>query len=347
MESSRQKRILAIDIGGGTQDILVYESWKNPENLIKLVLPSPTVIIGQRIRQAAEKKLPLYLTGTVMGGGKTTRAIKEHLGKGLPVYAAPGAAKTVFDDLRKVEELGIILTEAPPEEPFFQAEMKDLNLGALERAFHFYDIELPRDVAVAVQDHGEAPPGVSNRLFRFNHWDTFLQEGGMLEQLAYFTPPDYLTRMKAVQQEKPGAMVMDTCAAAIQGALLDPAVKQELFRGVVVVNIGNQHTFAALIKEQRIFGLFEHHTHLMTGEKLFKMVNKLRNGELDHEEVFADGGHGCSMAADRTGTFKFVSVTGPRRCIAADLNYHSANPFGDMMMTGCYGLVKAFQEFHK
>ncbi len=347
MESSRQKRILAVDIGGGTQDILVYESWKNPENLTKLVLPSPTVIIGQRIRQAAEKRLPLYLTGTLMGGGKTSRSIKEHLVKDLPVYAAPEAAKTIYDDLHKVEELGIILTENPPAEPYYHVEMKDLNLEALERAFHFYDIELPRDVAVAVQDHGESPPGVSNRLFRFNHWDTFLRQGGGLEQLAYRTPPAYLTRMKAVQQEKPGAMVMDTCAAAIQGALLDPVVKGELSRGVVVVNMGNQHTFAALIKEQRVLGLFEHHTHLMTGEKLFKMVNKLRNGELDHEEVFADGGHGCSISPDLTGTFKFVSVTGPRRCIAADLNYHGANPFGDMMMTGCYGLVKAFLELDK
>lgn len=346
MENSRQKKILALDIGGGTQDILVYESWKNPENLTKLVLPSPTVIIGRRIKQATEKQLPLYLTGTVMGGGKTSRAVREHLGKGLPVYAVPGAAKTIYDDLRKVEALGIILTDEPPAEPFYHVDMKDLDLDTLQRVLQFYDIEMPADVAVAVQDHGESPPGMSNRLFRFHHWETFLRQGGKLEKLAYRTPPAYLTRMQAVQLEKPGAMVMDTCAAAIQGALLDPAVKQELSRGVVVVNMGNQHTFAALIKEQRILGLFEHHTHLMTGEKLFKMVNKLRNGELDHEEVFADGGHGCSISPDLTGTFKFVSVTGPRRCIAGDLNYHGANPFGDMMMTGCYGLVKAFLELN-
>src|SRR5712691_990290 len=33
-------RVLAIDVGAGTQDILIYESDKTPENCFKLVLPS-------------------------------------------------------------------------------------------------------------------------------------------------------------------------------------------------------------------------------------------------------------------------------------------------------------------
>ncbi len=345
MNHNSHRRILAVDIGGGTQDILLYEGWKNPENFIKLVLPSPTVIISKKIEQATEREQALFLTGSIMGGGKSTRAIKKHLEKNLPVYALPEAAKTINDDLNNVQEMGVILVDTPPDEKNLCCiEMKDLNLAALQQALSCFDVNLPKEVAVAVQDHGEAPPGVSNRLFRFKHWESFLQAGGKLEQLAYINPPAHMTRMKSVQQQTPGAMVMDTCSAAIWGALLDPQIKKELPRGAVVVNIGNQHTFAALIKEQRVYGIFEHHTRLMNAEKLFHLINKLRHGELTHEDVFSDGGHGCSIGKNLPGGFQFVGITGPRRCIAAELNYHSANPFGDMMLTGCYGLVRALKE---
>ncbi len=348
MERNKERRILAVDIGGGTQDILIYEGWKNPENFIKLVLPSPTVIVSKKIEQATEKKQALFIAGTIMGGGKSTRAIKKHLEKNLPVYAMPEAAKTINDDLNKVQETGVVLvTDRPEEENLCCVEMKDLDMETLRQTLSPYGIDLPEEVAVAVQDHGEAPPGVSNRLFRFKHWESFLLDGGELDQLAYLVPPAHMTRMKSVQQQAPGAMVMDTCSAAIWGATLDPFIKKELLRGAVIVNIGNQHTFAALVKEKRIYGIFEHHTRLMSAEKLFHMINKLRQGELTHEDVFSDGGHGCSVVKNLPRGFQFVGVTGPRRCIAADLNYHSANPFGDMMLTGCYGLVKAFKEISR
>ena len=37
-------RILAIDVGTGTQDIMIYDSEKELENAIKLVLPSPHLL---------------------------------------------------------------------------------------------------------------------------------------------------------------------------------------------------------------------------------------------------------------------------------------------------------------
>jgi len=343
VKNEQQRRILAVDIGGGTQDILLYEGWKNPENFTKLILPSPTVIAGNRIAQATSRGKALYLSGTIMGGGKSTRGIKKHLESGLPVYAQKNAAQTINDDLDKVQAMGVVLVDEQPDLDCHHVEMKDLDLKSLRQALKLYDLELPTEVGVAVQDHGEAPPGVSNRLFRFKHWETFLKQGGALEKMVYTVPPSYMTRMLAVQQDVPQAVLMDTCSAAIWGALLDAQVKQELSRGVVVVNIGNQHTFAALIKEDRILGLFEHHTRLMGPEKLAHLVNKLRQGKLTHEEVFHDGGHGCSIAESIPAGFQFVSVTGPRRCLASDLNYHLVNPFGDMMLTGCYGLVKAIK----
>ena len=39
-------RILAADVGTGTQDILLFESGRTIENNFKLVMPSPTVIVA-------------------------------------------------------------------------------------------------------------------------------------------------------------------------------------------------------------------------------------------------------------------------------------------------------------
>ena len=48
-------RILAIDVGAGTQDILVFESDRTPENCVKLVMPSQTQVVGTRIRRATRR----------------------------------------------------------------------------------------------------------------------------------------------------------------------------------------------------------------------------------------------------------------------------------------------------
>lgn len=345
MEKDNRRKILAMDIGGGTQDIILYEEGKSPENFVKMVLPSPTSIVAKRIKQATREKKHVHLTGTIMGGGRCTRAIREHLQQGLPVTAEPEAARTIKDDLAEIEKMGVVLREtAPVGEDVTAIQMKDVDLEALQQALEPFLVELPREVAVAVQDHGEAPPGTSNRIFRFEYWQNFLQEGGSLFDLAYYSPPDRMTRMKAVQKTVPGALVMDTCAAAIRGSLLDESIRREHQKGVVLVNIGNQHTFAALTKEHRIFGLFEHHTRLLSPEKLFHLIGKLRRLELTHEEIFEDGGHGCSILPETPLSFNFVGITGPRRCLAQDLGYHPVNPHGDMMMTGCFGLLEAVKE---
>ena len=59
-------KILAIDIGAGTQDILLFDSNKKIENCISLVLPTPSKWIAERIR-AVEGDL--YIYGDTIGGG--------------------------------------------------------------------------------------------------------------------------------------------------------------------------------------------------------------------------------------------------------------------------------------
>jgi len=58
-------------------------------------------------------------------------------------------------------------------------------------------------------------------------------------------------------------------------------------------------------------------------------------------EVWEDGGHG-SLVLER-GETPFLVATGPRRSllIPSRLNACLAAPFGNMMLAGCFGLVKA------
>lgn len=334
--------ILAIDIGGGTQDIFLYEPGQPVENCVQLILPSPTVMVAREIASATARRRHIFLHGYLMGGGACTGALRRHLAEGLKAYATPEAAKTFHDNLDKVRDLGVVITERAPQEAV-PIRTGDLDLAKLAGALKPYGVSLPDCVAVAVQDHGEAP-GMSNREFRFRHWRRFIEKGGRLSDLVYREVPSYLTRMRAVQKIKPGAILMDTGAAAVWGALCDPVAAAHRQEGIIVVNIGNQHTVSVLVKGDRVWGLFEHHTRVMSTEKLADYVAKLRDGTLTHEEVFADRGHGCHIHSDyspNSGAFEQVVVTGPQRHLAAELGYHFAAPYGDMMLSGCFGLVAA------
>ena len=72
-------RILAVDVGGGTQDILIYDSSRTIENCVKLVLPSQTQVVARRIARATAERRPLHLAGCLMGGGASGNAVELHL----------------------------------------------------------------------------------------------------------------------------------------------------------------------------------------------------------------------------------------------------------------------------
>jgi uncharacterized protein (DUF1786 family) len=266
-------RILAIDVGGGTQDILLYEESSPVENSVKLILPSQTRIIANRIARITQDRNAIFLKGNLMGGGPCVMAIRNHINAGLKVFATGLAAKTIHDNLTRVEKMGIKIVTDPPEEAT-PVVLGDVDLIALKKALSCFDTELPENFAIAVQDHGECTDG-SNRKFRFQHWQEFLQNDGQISHLAYQNPPTYLTRMIAVKKDLPDSIVMDTATAAIIGPLCDPLIEKENKKGVVIINVGNQHTLAALVKDSKMLGLFEHHSGSMTPEKLEDYIHRL------------------------------------------------------------------------
>ena len=81
------REILAIDVGSGTQDILLYQQGMPMENCVQMILPSPTRIIAQKIHEATVSKRNIFLTGNTMGGGPCSSAVEKHLQTGLKPWS--------------------------------------------------------------------------------------------------------------------------------------------------------------------------------------------------------------------------------------------------------------------
>ncbi len=343
-------KLLAIDVGMGTQDILLYDSNKNIENCFKMVLPSQTQIIAQRISMETRAGHDIVLAGETMGGGPCVGAVRRHIEAGLAVYATERAALTVNDNLDRVRGMGVVIVseEEAAELNVTMIEMCDVDKPALKKAFGLFGISLPNRFAVAVQDHGYSPD-TSNRVFRFDYFRDIIKKGGGLNSFVYKgNIPERFTRMKAVERTLPGALLMDTGFAAIRGALLGADVKMP----ALVVNIGNGHTLAGVVDNGVVLSLFEHHTYQMAGQmtiaKLDDYLKRLCDGTLEFKEVFDDGGHGCyireTVGFDNIGS---ILVTGPNRSImrVSRLDVRFAAPYGDMMLTGCFGLMDAYLNY--
>lgn len=337
-------RILAIDVGTGTQDIMIYDTEKELENSIKIVLPSPHLYISQQIR---ETENDIYFNGEIMGGGKIKNSILEHMEKGYKVVMEPTCAKTIRDNLEQVKALGIeIADESKEYKDYSKITLGDINITKLSQFLLGYDLEFDIDkIAIAVQDHGYNE-NMGDRDFRFEKIREKVSkpisplEFGFRKDI-----PDYFTRMQAVRRQIKNEgiddvpLVMDTKFASIAGMCFDEvAIKLNSF---IVIDIGNGHTTAASIEDGKIQGVFEHHTSSLTGESLERYIKRLASGEITHKEVHEDYGHGAHVL-NAISKIEKVIVSGPKRELIekTNLDWHHAAPGGDVMMTGTIGLIK-------
>ncbi|HLZ26085.1 MAG TPA: DUF1786 family protein [Chloroflexota bacterium] len=346
-------QILTVDVGTGTQDVLLFDSERDLENCFKLVLPSPTVAIADRIRTATAAGRRLVLQGVTMGGGPSHWATIDHVHAGLAAFATPDAARTFDDDLAAVAAMGIqvvsddeaiALADAGAEHVF----LRDLVLGQLLQTLVAFGVRVRLDgLAVAVFDHGAAPPGFSDRVFRFNYLRDRLSSGLGLGGFAFLRAavPEAMTRLRAVADSAPTdlpLLLMDTAPAAIIGALEDPHVAAA--RSPLVANVGNFHCLAFHLVDGEVVGLFEHHTGELTPARLASFVEQLGHGSIRNEAVFADKGHGALVFDPAAPLPDLLAVTGPRRTLLVDGGGrpYLAVPHGDMMLTGNFGLLRAY-----
>ena len=337
-------RILAIDVGTGTQDIMIYDTEKELENSIKLVLPSPHLYISQQIREIEND---IYFEGEIMGGGKVKKSILEHMEKGYNVVMEPICARTIRDNLNQVKDIGIeIADENKDYAGYTKIKMGDINITKLSEFLLGYDLEFDFDkIAIAVQDHGYNE-NMGDRDFRFEKIREKVSEPISPLSFGFKNDvPEYFTRMQAVRRQiktegiEELPLVMDTKFASIAGMCYDEVA--EKLNSYIVIDIGNGHTTAASVENSKIQGVFEHHTSSLTPESLERYSKRLASGEITHEEVHEDFGHGAHVL-NPISKLEKVIVSGPKRELIekTNLDWHHAAPGGDVMMTGTVGLIK-------
>ena len=360
-------RILAVDVGTGTQDILLFDASGPIENSVKMVMPSATQIAASRVRRATAAGRPVLLTGVVQGGGPCSWAVEDHLRSGGQVFATAEAALTFNDDLAEVEAMGVRLIdadEAARMDGVEQVVLGDIDLPAIRRALAAFDVSPRFDgLALGCLDHGAAPPGYSDRLFRFEHLRRVAGARNDLRAFALLPDeiPDYLTRARAVvdaamrEDAETPLVFLDTGPAAALGALQDPRVAAAGEQ--LVLNLGNMHALAFHLRGTQIVSLYEHHTGEITAEQIVDFSERLVAGKLPHEDVFGSKGHGVFYTAPGApsgkgargdGHLPLVAVTGPQRgkIRGSRLDPYFATPHGDMMISGCFGLLQAFAAKH-
>ncbi len=333
--------ILCLDIGSGTQDVLLARPNMTPENWPRFVIPAPARMIAERITSLTAQGSHIWLYGHNMGGG-FFRTLNAHLKAGYAVSCTACAAAALHDDIARVEGMGISIAETAPSGavPIFLA---DYAPNFWQHFLQQLGLPLPNIVLAAAQDHGVHLDG--NRMGRMLAWRKLLEHSNSAEKWIYNEAPADLTRLLAIQKFS-GGPVADTGTAAILGALCAPEVRERSWReGITIINVGNSHMVAVLVYKEKIWGIFEHHTGQRTLDEYLQDLKEFRLGWLPDEQVRQTGGHGTAFAniPEEAGAFAPTFLLGPQReflqghgqCIA---------PHGDMMLAGCFGLLRAFRD---
>ncbi len=334
---------LLLDIGSGTQDVLLALPGLSPQNWPQWVLPSPSRLVRQKIQSFTTMGKDIWLYGHNMGGG-FFRAVLDHIKAGYKVSCTVEAAAALHDSLERVQSYGISLSETLPSK-FAPVHLADYDAALWDTTLRQWGLPAPHAVVACVQDHGVHLEG--NRLGRMQAWRNLMEKSNMPQEWLYANVaascPEY-TRL-ATLQKLTGGPVADTGTAAVLGALCTPEVVARSQReGVTVVNMGNSHVIAMLVYRGQVSGIYEHHTGQRNLEELLHDLQEFRLGWLPDEEVRASGGHGTVFGPrDATaGGFTPTYILGPQRELLRGHGQYIA-PHGQMMLAGCFGLLRAVE----
>ncbi len=345
-------RLLMIDVGAGTMDILYYDTQTDLH--YKAVVKSPIRHLAEKVAAVSGN---LLLKGCEMGGGPITRVLQERA-RQVEVVMSVSASATLSHDQEKVESWGIKLVEDDRAEDMCADQnynvitLSDLELRRLEDIVTNFGVAYEFDaVAICAQDHGVPPQGVSHLDYRHNLFQARLQDNPYPHTMLYRSDkiPGSMNRLKSIAkyaEQLPAAeiYVMDSGMAAILGASMDYDGRQN--GCYLVLDIATSHTVAAAMAGEEIAGFFEYHTRDITLERLENLLRDLADGNLSHQQILSEGGHGAFMR--RTVGFDSIETivaTGPKRKLVASsqLPIKFGAPWGDNMMTGTVGLLEALR----
>jgi len=344
------RRFLMIDIGAGTMDVLFFERGRGLH--YKAVVRSPAAVLA---RQAAASSGALLLTGVEMGGGRMAEVLKARV-KTDEVIVSRSAAATLHHDPQRVSAWGISVVddetagELIGDPRYTHLELTDVDPLRLQKIVEGFGVEFEFDaVAVCAQDHGVPPPGESHLDFRHRMFSAMLERDPLPHRLLFPAEkvPSAFSRLRAVSEAvrrlpTRAAYVMDSGMAAILGASTDPQAGTP--NVAMVLDVATSHTVAAVVADNRLAGFFEYHTRDVTPDRLERLMKSLADGDLSHEGILAEGGHGAYVR--RSVGFSAVEIilaTGPKRRLVRGMRLpiRWGAPMGDNMMTGTAGLLEA------
>ena len=343
-------RYLMLDVGAGTLDILYYNT-VHPFHY-KAVVRSPVRVLADKIRQT---KGNLLVTGCEMGGGPVSQALIERA-ETNEVVMSKEASATIHHNIQRVTARGIRVLDRVEVEKvksdsrFHPIRTGDIQPGRLKRIVEGFGVPFEFDaVGICAQDHGAAPKGVSHLDFRHRMFTEALDRNPVPQALLYGSNeiPEVMNRLSAIAKDAQQLTtkriyVMDSGMAAILGASKD--VLAANLKRILVLDIATSHTVGAAMDDGVLCGFFEYHTKDITAEKLDRLLVDLSDGNLSHEKILEEGGHGAySRNAFGYESAQQILATGPRRHLISTsfLPITYGAPWGDNMMTGTVGLLEA------
>lgn len=345
-------RFLMVDIGAGTMDILFFDMASGLH--YKAVVKSPVLTIAEK---ADDLPGHLLITGVEMGGGRLSELLKRRT-QDAEVVMSASAAATIHHNPERVRSLGIHVVE-DAEAEFLKAKKKynhlhlaDLDITHLERIVRGFGVPFSfESIGICAQDHGVPPEGVSHLDYRHRLFKTRLDESPFPHVLLYGKEdiPHTFNRLTSIAKCAEGIpceeiYVMDSSMAAILGASLDSQSAGN--RKMLVMDIATSHTVGAALKDGEIAGFFEYHTRDITLPRLENLLKDLADGEIQHEKILEEGGHGAyfrkAIGFQKTDT---IIATGPKRSMLKNskLPIRLGAPLGDNMMTGTVGVFEAIR----
>ncbi|OQX22060.1 MAG: hypothetical protein BWK75_01730 [Candidatus Altiarchaeales archaeon A3] len=344
-------KILAVDIGAGTQDVLLYDSDKNLENCFKMVLPAHSLIYADELFKFADSdKKQLLIYGNCIGGGKIKKALK-YAGSKKEIFITKEAFRTFTYHGEKSSDFNVkIISDDDANHKIKSAEVdatmkfSESDLGLFKNFPGFGEFDA---VCYAVQEHG-ARENTSNRVYRFGVFKEKLGKFKDFRDLAMTNYDEiensfyrFKSLFRSLKSQRDNVLLMDTAHCAVLGCMQDEYVKD--LNDYLLINFGNGHTTFAIIHDDKVISYMEHHTKcLKDPEKVKNLMRKFADGNVTNEEIYNDGGNGA-IIFETIGfdNIKKVVVTGPNRNLIKEtgLDYYFASPGGDMMMTGPIGLI--------
>jgi len=345
-------RYLLVDIGAGTMDVLYYDD--SDQQHYKAVVASPVIQVARQISAGSGK---LLVTGVEMGGGPVTRILRERA-RTSSVVISVSAAATLNHDLQKIESWGIdVVADQDAEKlkgdtAYTHVCLADLDSRRLANIVEGFGVPFSFDVfGICAQDHGVPPQGVSHLDYRHNRFVELLDKEPFPHTLLYEKNkvPKEMNRLRTIALQAASisasdVYVMDSGMAAILGASKDLAALDK--HALVVLDVATSHTVGAALAGREIAGFFEYHTQDITIHRLEGLIRDLADGNLNHDQILSEGGHGCYMRkAVGFDNLDAIIATGPRRGIidGSELPMRYGAPMGDNMMTGTVGLLEAIQ----